>query len=144
MADKLPYQLTINLKSFRPEAVEAALRRFEQLCSEHDQIGAITTKVVIESNDEDALIEMRNQFEVWLRAARALVEGDVTMRSPLVRPKPQLLPMDAVDGFNNATSGIRGKYGIDEVTMSANGRSVTLTSETARNAAEMLQEDDDA
>jgi hypothetical protein len=142
MADKLPYRLTINLKSFRPDAIKAALSRLDDLCSEHDQAGALTTKVVIESNDEQSLSEIRNQFEVFLRAARTLVEGEITIASPLVRPQPKSLPMDAVEGFKSELSQFTDKYG--PVTLSHNGTTVNLTAETAESAVAMLQEDDDA
>jgi hypothetical protein len=94
-------------------------------------------RVVIESNDEQSLSEIRNQFEVFLRAARTLVEGEVTMASPLVRPQPKSLPMDTIEGFANTIEGIANKYGAS-VELRAGDQSVTLTSETAQRAAEML------
>ena len=39
---------------------------------------------------------IREQFEVWLRQERLGIEGDVVMKSPVVRPQPEKAPMDAL------------------------------------------------
>lgn len=94
MAEKPPYKLSIDLESYRPEAINAALERLNELCSEHDQVGKTKAKVAIESYQEDALIAIREQIEAYLRVNKVVIEGKVTLESPVVRPQPEKTPMD--------------------------------------------------
>lgn len=92
--EKPPYKLSIDLESFRPEAINDALDRLNDLCSEHDQTGKVKAKVAIESHHEDALLAIREQIETYLRANKIIIEGKVTMESPVVRPQPEKTPME--------------------------------------------------
>lgn len=103
MADKPPFKLSIDLESYRPEAINAALDRLNDLCSEHDQTGKVKAKVVIESNSEDALLAIREQIETYLRVKKVVLEGKVTLESPVVRPQPEKTPMEeALDRLDGA------------------------------------------
>lgn len=124
--EKPPYKLSIDLESFRPEAINEALERLNALCSEHDQTGKVKAKVVIESHQEDALLAIREQIETYLRARKIIIEGKVTMESPVVRPQPEKTPME------EALERLRPEpgSGIDEVVLSGGGRETRLRPRT--------------
>ena len=96
--DKPPYKLTISLEAYQPEAMQAVLRRLNELSNEYDQVPELKTKVAIESTDEGALVYIRNQLEAFLRHSNEPVECKVTMEAPGVRPisKPRTTPMDSL------------------------------------------------
>jgi hypothetical protein len=95
--DKPPYRLTIDLETWHPDALKDTLDRLRELTDEHDQTsGELKTKLTIESWQEDALVAIRNQIESYLRHNKLLITGDATIKGPLVRPKPEPTPMEAL------------------------------------------------
>lgn len=127
MAEKPPYSLSISLESYRPEAINAALERLNELCSEYDQTGKVKARVAIESYQEDALLAIREQIEAYLRVKRVVIEGKVTLESPVVRPELAKTPMD------DMLERLRPEpdSGIDEVILSGGGHETRLKPRTA-------------
>lgn len=125
MAEKAPFKLSIALEGFRPEAINAALDRLNDLCSEHDQSGKVSAKVVIEGYQEDALVGIREQIETYLRVNKFVLEGKVTMESPVVRPQPEKTPMERM------MEALQPGPGESAIEMSAGGRTVRLEPKTA-------------
>ena len=97
MADDKPwYTLEIKLTASKVEKMTAALERLDEITSEHSTPGMLKFGVKFESFQEETLQAIREQFEVWLRQERLGIEGDVVMKSPVVRPQPEKAPMDAL------------------------------------------------
>jgi len=121
--DKPPFKLTINLESYRPDALNSAVERLRELCEEHDQTtGEMKTKIILESWKEEPLLAIRAQIETYLRHHKLLLDGKATIESPIVRPRPELTPME------EAIERLRPKAGdgMDAVELSAGGRTVRL------------------
>lgn len=97
MADEKPwYTLKIDLKARKVEVMNGALEKLDEITSEHSTPGQLRTAIKFESFQEETLQAIREAFEAWLRQQRLGVEGDVTMTSPVVRPRPEPAPMDAM------------------------------------------------
>ena len=97
MSDKPPYKLTIKLNGTRPDALNAAVRRLDDLCSEYDQVADLKTAITIESWKEDDLLAIREGIEAFLDAKRLIIGGEVTLTSPVVRKRTPVAvptPMD--------------------------------------------------
>lgn len=82
--DKPPYKLTINLTSSRSDALAQAIQRLEELSTPVSPIES-TVKMVIESNDEDTVLDIRDAIEVFLKAKKLVVDGKCTLTAPIVR-----------------------------------------------------------
>lgn len=74
------------------------------MCSEHNQTGKVKAKVAIESYQEDALLVIREQIETYLRVKKVVLEGKVTLESPVVRPEPNRTPMDEILEFSRPSA----------------------------------------
>lgn len=98
MPDKPPFKLSITLETNRPDAMKASIDHLNTLCNEHDQRSDVKTKVVIESWDEVSLLAIRAGIEAYIRQHRWVIDGKVTMDSPLIRMESQVPPM--VELFN--------------------------------------------
>lgn len=95
--DKPPYKLTIDLETYTADALKDTLDRLHELTEEHDQSsGELKTKLTIESWQEEALLAIRDQIEMYLRQHKLLISGEATIKGPLVRPKPEKTPMEAL------------------------------------------------
>lgn len=94
------YKMTIDLTTYRPEALKDALDRIRDLVGEQDQTAGreYKTKVTIESDRDDALRAIRDQLEIYLRHHKTGIEGEVSIKEPLVRPRPEPTPMDRMLG----------------------------------------------
>ena len=125
MAEKPPYSLSISLESYRPEAINAALERLNELCSEYDQAGKVKAKVTIESYQEDALLAIREQIETYLRVKKVILEGKVTLESPVVRPETKTPMDDMLERLRPEPDS-----GIDEVVLSGGGHETRLKPRT--------------
>lgn len=91
MSDKPPYKLTIKLNGTRPDALNAAVRRLDELCGDHDQVADLKTAVTIESWKEDDLIAIRDGIESFLDSKRLIIGGEVTLTSPVVRKRTPIV-----------------------------------------------------
>lgn len=90
--------------------------------------------MVLECLDEQAG-EWWNELRVRLSGRPAGIDVEVkreTKESVYRNRMVNVTPMDKIQGFAD-------RHGVSDVTLSSGNRSVTLTSETARNAAEMLR-----
>jgi len=97
MPERPPYKLTIDLETYRPDALKDTLDRLRELTEEHNQTGGeLKTKLTIESWQEDALLAIRDQIETYLRQHKLLITGEVAMKGPLVRPKSEKTPMETL------------------------------------------------
>lgn len=97
MADDKPwYTLEIKLTASKVEKMTAAITKLDEITSEHSTPGMLKFGVKFESFQEEQLQAIREQFEVWLRDQRLGIEGDVVMKSPVVRPRPEKAPMEAL------------------------------------------------
>lgn len=83
--DKPPYKLTIKLEAARIDVLHKALQYLSHQCDEHDQTGRLTTKVVIESFDEDDVLAIRDNLEAYIKVNRLVLDGAINLESPLVR-----------------------------------------------------------
>jgi hypothetical protein len=87
----------IDLETYRADALKDTLDRLRELIEEHDQTsGELKTKLTIESWQEDALLAIRDQIEIYLRQHKTQITGEATIRGPLVRPKADRTPMEAL------------------------------------------------
>ncbi len=96
MATEKPlYKMTIDFVSYRPDALNDALDRLNELAEEFDQTpGQIKTKATIESDSEEAIRSIRYQLETYLKINKTVISGKVGIEEPLVRPEPEPTPMD--------------------------------------------------
>ena len=93
------YKMTIDLSTFRTDALKATLDRIRELTSgeEKTMAGELKTKVTIEGDNLPGLQMIRNQLEIYLRHNQnTIVTGTVDIKEPLVRPAPEPTPMDAL------------------------------------------------
>lgn len=129
---KAPYSLKVKLTSARPDAIGEALAQLRQLTSDHDLTGESTATLTIECFKEAPLSSVRELFELWLYGYKIALECEVTSKAPGLRPETA-----AVLRANHATpmDDLLGD-GVDSVTLSGAGRSVTLTAETGERAKE--------
>jgi hypothetical protein len=120
--DKPPFKLTITLESYRPDALNQAIEHLNELCNQYDQTGELKAKATIESWKEDPLLAIRAEIEQYLRLKKLIIEGKVTLESPVVRPPITLTPME------KAIEALRPKVGdgVDYVELSTASRSVRL------------------
>lgn len=102
MSDKPPYKLVIKLSGTRPDALNAAVRRLDELCGDHDQVGELKTAVTIEIWKEEDVLAIRDGIEAFLDSKRLIIAGEVTLTSPIIRkrapipaPEPIPTPMEA-------------------------------------------------
>jgi len=91
MSDKPPYKLTIKLNGTRPDALNAAVRRIDELCGDHDQVADLKTAITIESWKEDDLLTIRDGIEAFLDSKRLIIGGEVTLTSPVVRKRTPIV-----------------------------------------------------
>ena len=98
--EKPLYKLTVDLVTYFPDALNATLEKLQELTEEHDQVtGELKTKVIVETDSEEAVRQIRYQLETYLRQHKTQISGEVVIKEPLVRPEPTPLPMDAIEGF---------------------------------------------
>lgn len=126
MADDKPwYTLEIKLTASKVDKMTAAVTKLDEITSEHSTPGTLKFGVKFESFQEETLQAIREQFEVWLRQQRLGIEGDVVMKAPVVRPRPEQAP----DLFDEVLpSGGR----IDSIEFSSRDGSVTTLRRSAR------------
>src|SRR5262245_43143465 len=87
--------------SIKADALKDALDRIRALVHGEDQTaaGEIKAKLVIESDSEESIRSIRNQIEIYLRHNKIQVDGKVSRGEPLIRPRDEPTPMDAIEGF---------------------------------------------
>lgn len=96
------FTMTIDLTTYRADALKDTLDRIRALVHGHDQTGAdeIKAKIKVVSDSEEAIEEIRNQLEIYLRHNKTLIDGKVNRQEPLIRPRDETdTPMDAIEGF---------------------------------------------
>lgn len=124
MADDKPwYSLEIKLSAAKVEKMTAAMTRLDEITSEHSTPGQLKATIEFESFQEETLTAIREQFELWLRQERLGVEGDVSMKSPVVRPRPDAsTPMDDLFDEVLPSSGR-----VEKIAFSSGGKPATLS-----------------
>lgn len=133
---KPPYKLTIKLSGARPERIAEALQALQECCSAHDQTGETGATAVIECWKEQDAREVADAFEDWQYRHAIGLESTMDLHRPGIRPETMArrmrekhaTPMDDLLGD-----------GVDSVTLSSAGRSVTLTAETGARAKEWAE-----
>lgn len=91
------YKMTIDLATFRTDALKDTLDRIRELTSDQEKTiaGELKIKATIEGDNLAGLQSIRNQLEIYLRRQQTgLVSGTVDIKEPLVRPAPEPTPMD--------------------------------------------------
>lgn len=94
------YKMTIDLATFRTDALKETLDCIRELTSEQDKTlaGELKTKVTIEGDNLRGLQAIRDQLEIYLRHnQKTIVTGTVDIKEPLIRPAPAT-PMDELLG----------------------------------------------
>lgn len=89
MADKPPYKLTYKLDSARADLVGEAMERLRDIASDHDQTGAGSATITIESWQEAPILEIRDAFEFWLATQRVNIEHTHDIKVTGVRPETE-------------------------------------------------------
>jgi len=110
------YKMTIDLTTLRSAALKDALDRIHELTTEQDKtlLGELKTKVVIEGDNLPGLQEIRNQIEIYLRRQQTgLVTGTVDIKEPLVRPRDEPTPMDALFEDDDEAIGSDGERAME-------------------------------
>lgn len=139
---KAPYKLTIKLDGAKPERIAEALAELRERAADCDQTGEASATMTLEGYQEAPLREVMDAFETWLFENAPGIGCEVKLARPGIRPETiamrqrekQDTPMDRIQGFAD-------RYGVESVTLSHAGRSVTLDANTARNAAAMLDDE---
>lgn len=96
------YTMTIDLVTYRADALKDTLDHIRALVHGHDQTGAdeIKAKIKVVSDSEDSIEEIRTQLEIYLRHNKLLIDGKVNRQEPLIRPRDETeTPMDTIEGF---------------------------------------------
>lgn len=112
------YKMTIDLTTFRTDALKDTLDCIRELTGEQEKTiaGELKIKATIEGDNLAGLQAIRNQLEIYLRRQQTgLVTGTVDIKEPLIRPAPEPTPMDALLGD-----------GIDRVELRHNDRVIAI------------------
>ena len=137
MATKIALTITPDTEYLGPDEIDAAMLR---TITTLQRLGAIPLRKLalsIECKDEDA-DDLEDTIDAALSARPVGIE--VVLKTTKERhvsrdtALPRVTPMDTITGFAE-------RRGVSEVTLSSGDKSVTLTSQTARNAAAMLRDE---
>jgi hypothetical protein len=100
MADKAPYNLKYNLEAWNVDRMHTALAKLREIAGEYELASAFKVSLKIESDKDENLRAIYEQFEAWLHSpdgggvdGRALL--DLPVARPTKRPPPPT-PMDAM------------------------------------------------
>jgi hypothetical protein len=68
--------------------LDAALQHIDELCGNHETVGTLATKIVIEGYKPDHIQAIRRGIQDFLDERKLYITGTMVVEEPLVRRKP--------------------------------------------------------